>query len=237
MKIVQISDSHISVDHPARTVDLDVCIQQINALTEPADLVIHTGDITHNGLTEEYYIAKQKLDSLRAPYYVLTGNRDNRAELINAFADGKSIHCDDRFVQYSIDQFDTRILVLDTLCEHSNKGQLCAERLDLFEKMLNTDSNTPTLLFMHHTPFEVPPIPDPFQFEHWSEVEQLQQLLADFPNVTEVFCGHVHRNVKGNIAGLPASAITCMARDLRKGEMTDEERNKAVFKEISVQTK
>jgi 3',5'-cyclic AMP phosphodiesterase CpdA len=234
MKIVQISDSHISVDHPERTSDLDVCIAHINALTEPADLVIHTGDITHNGLPEEYNVAKQKLDSLHAPYYVLTGNRDNRAELISAFADGKSINRDDRFVQYSIDSFKTRILVLDTLCEHSNKGQICKDRFSHFQQMLDADSTTPTLLFMHHTPFEVPPIPDPFQFEDWSDAEQLHQLLTKFPNVTEVYCGHVHRNVEGTIAGLPASAITCMARDLRKGEMTDEERNKAVFKEIIV---
>ena len=51
---------------------------------------------------------------------------------------------------------------------------------------------------------------------------ELYQLLARPPSMTEVFCGHVHRKVKGKIAGLAASAITCMASDLCKGELTDE---------------
>ena len=233
MKIVQISDSHISVDHPDRTRDLQVCIQCINDLSVKPDVVIHTGDITHNGLAEEYRIAKACLDKLDARYYVLTGNRDKRPELTNTFADGVSINHTDRFIQYSIESFDTRIIVLDTLNEHSNKGQLCEERLAHLEKMLATDTVRQTLVFLHHTPFEVPPIPDPFQFENWHDVEKLNRLLASFPSVIGLYCGHVHRNVEGAIANLPVSAITCMARDLRKGELTDEERNRPMYKEIT----
>lgn len=233
MKIVQISDSHISVDHPERTADLQVCIDHINALPEPPDLVIHTGDITHNGLTAEYQIAKQRLGQLAAPYCVLTGNRDNRSELIKAFADNETISADDRFVQYSIEHFDTRLLILDTLCETSNKGGLCSDRLSHLEHMLSAEPDRSTLIFLHHSPFEVPPIPDPFQFEDWRDVEELQALLTRFPKVYGLYCGHIHRNVDGNIGTLPVSAITCMARDLRKGEMTDEERNRPMYKEIT----
>ncbi len=232
MKIIQISDSHISVNHPDRTQDLKICIQRINELTDAPDVVIHTGDIAHDGLPEEYQIAKECLDQLQAPYHVLTGNRDKRSEIVKTFADGTSIVQSDRFVQYAIELYDTRLIVLDTLCEHSNKGQLCAERLSHFEKMLATDTTRPALVFLHHTPFEVPPIPDPFQFEDWTEVEKLRQILLQHPTVTELYCGHVHRNVRGTIANLPISAITCMARDLRKGELTDEERNKPMFREI-----
>ena len=233
MKIVQISDSHISVDHPDRTRDLQVCIQCINDLSLKPDVVIHTGDITHNGLAEEYRVAKACLDKLDAPYYVLTGNRDKRPELTNTFADGVSINHSDRFIQYSLESFDTRIIVLDTLNEQSNKGELCEERLAHLEKMLATDTVRQTLVFLHHTPFEVPPIPDPFQFENWHDVEKLNRLLASFPSVIGLYCGHVHRNVEGAIANLPVSAITCMARDLRKGELTDEERNRPMYKEIT----
>ena len=232
MKIVQISDSHISIDHPDRTQDLKVCIQRINELPVPPDVVIHTGDIAHDGLTEEYRIAKQCLDKLSAPCYVLAGNRDKRQALTDTFADGISISHGDRFVQYSIESFDTRIIVLDTLSEHSNKGRLCEERLNHLQKMLATDTNRPVLVFLHHTPFEVPPIPDPFQFEDWTEVDKLHELLATNPSVTGLHCGHVHRNVDGVIGNLPVSAITCMARDLRKGELSDDEQNRPMYKEI-----
>lgn len=232
MKIVQISDSHISINHPDRTTDLEVCIQRINELADAPDVVIHTGDIAHDGLEEEYRIAKEHLDKLTSPYYVLTGNRDSRQMLIETFADDKSISSDDRFVQYSIETYDTRLIVLDTLSEQSNKGQLCEERLTHFEKMLATDTERPILVFLHHTPFEVLPIPDPFQFENWNQVDQFQEVLTRHPSVSALYCGHVHRNVDSNIGNLPVSAITCMARDLRKGELTDEERNRPMFKEI-----
>jgi len=233
MKIFQISDSHISVDHSERTLDLKTCIQSINGLSKASDIVIHTGDITHNGLPEEYNIAKTCLNKLNVPYHVLAGNRDNRVGLIQAFADGRFIHHSDRFVQYSIESYAKRLLVVDTLCEHSNKGQLCTERFGHLEKMLAADTDRPALVFLHHTPFEVPPIPDPFQFEDWADVDQLRDLLAAYPAVVGLYCGHIHRNVDGAIANLPIKAITCMARDLRKGKLTDDERNRPAIREIA----
>ena len=52
MQIAQLSDSHISLSHPQRMDDLKATIDGINA--ENPDLVIHTGDIAHEGLVEEY---------------------------------------------------------------------------------------------------------------------------------------------------------------------------------------
>ena len=49
MRIVQISDSHISVKNPARTADLANCIMAINDISPAVDLVVHTGDIVHDG--------------------------------------------------------------------------------------------------------------------------------------------------------------------------------------------
>ena len=233
MKIIQISDSHISVDHPERTLDLETCVKSINDLANPSDIIFHTGDISHNGLPEEYRIAKDCLNKLKAPYHVLTGNRDKRPALIQAFADGSSIRESDQFVQYSIESYATRLVVVDTLCEHSNKGQICEERFNHLEKMLAADITRPALMFLHHSPFEVPPIPDPFQFENWADVEKLHELLSAYPSVVGLYCGHIHRNVDGTIANRPVRAITCMARDLRKGTLTEDERNRPACREIT----
>jgi len=57
--IVHISDTHISNDKPQRLVDLRNCVREINNLTRPADVVVHTGDISHDGLAQEYHNARQ----------------------------------------------------------------------------------------------------------------------------------------------------------------------------------
>jgi len=79
--IVQITDTHISQDVPQRAQELKKCVQTINSLDIKPELVIHTGDITHNGLPEEYHTAKTLLDELTMPYYVIPGNKDKREAL------------------------------------------------------------------------------------------------------------------------------------------------------------
>lgn len=217
MRIVQISDTHISRAHPSRVADLERCIDAVNALDVQPDIVVHTGDVTHDGLPEEYETARQLLNRLSAPYLVIPGNRDNRQELIKAFQDGQHIRVGMDFVQYSFDRRDARLICLDTASRTSNKGRFCADRLAEAERLLAADTR-PSLVILHHPPFEVQTIPDPFQFESWAEAEALQALLSRHDQVRAVICGHVHRNVEGVAGSVPASAITCTAVDLRKGD-------------------
>jgi len=60
--------------------------------------------------------------------------------------------------------------------------------------------------------------------------------LSRFSNIHGIYCGHVHRFMKGEIAGLNASAISCLAGDLRKGEVSDAQRKLPVFKELALPT-
>ncbi len=237
MRIIHFSDSHISKDKPVRDGDLERCVQCINA-TEPAvDVVIHTGDIAHDALAEEYATAHRLLGQLEPPCYVLAGNRDNRAALISAFADDQTIHRGDEFIQYSLEQFPVRLIILDTVSTQgntgslsgSNKGRLCDKRLAHLETMLNADRSRPVAIFMHHSPFEASAIPDPFQFQHWQEVEQFHALLARYDRILGIYCGHIHRNAEATVGGIPIQAITCMACDLRKGEITEQERAAPAF--------
>ncbi len=230
MRIVHISDSHISVDHPQRTADLQACVEAINAAAEQPDVVMHTGDITHNGVAEEYNTAKLALDELKMPYFVMPGNKDKRPALIDAFADEKTICQGDEFIQYSVDHFPVRLIVLDTLSDNSNKGLLGEAKFKQIKTMLEADSSKPTAVFMHHTPFEVGAIPDPFQFEDWQEVAKLRALLSSHQQVNGIYCGHIHRSIDGRLGDLNVSAISCMATDLRKGELTAEQRTMPILR-------
>lgn len=239
MRIIQITDSHISCDVPRRTEDLRQCIQAVNAVHPAPDLVIHTGDITHEGSAEEYQIARSLLDELKSPYAVLAGNKDKRPELKAAFDDNRylkpacddpavGVSTDDGFIQFSIEQFSVRIIVLDTLGVAS-KGELCESRLQHLDTMLRADVTRPAVIFMHHSPFEVTEIPDPFQFANWADVEQLLHIIDRYKQVQSIYCGHVHRNINAWAGTVPVSALTCTACDLRKGQLSPEDRQRPMI--------
>src|SRR5262249_31396818 len=84
MIIAQISDTHLTLDTPdadRRIHDFASTSADINALDPAPDVIIHTGDIVHNGRADEYARAATILAAARAPVYVLPGNRDDRRNL------------------------------------------------------------------------------------------------------------------------------------------------------------
>ncbi len=230
MRIIQISDSHLAQDIPQRKSDLTHCIESVNA--EQPDLVIHTGDITHNGTAEEYQIASDCLESLNAPYFLLNGNKDVRELIRQTFTEHRYLQQYDRFLQYSIEQDDIRLIVVDTVKEQSSKGELCQQRLQHLQLMLEADISKPVLIFMHHAPFEIDVIPDPRQFHDWTEVEAFEKLITTYDNVAAIYCGHIHRDLAGSIGHVPVHVLNCTAIDLRKGELSEEDRSRPRYRII-----
>ncbi len=215
MRIIQLSDSHISSDKPARATELEACINHINKLKPQPDAVVHTGDIAHNGLIEEYKAARQLLDELSAPHFVLAGNRDERRNLIKTFADGVHIHPDMDFVQYAVEDFEVRLIVIDTVSTRSNKGRLCQVRLEHIKRMLTSDTSRPAVLLLHHPPFTVNVGPEPRNFEEWSDAEALMAEVQRHDHIKGVFCGHVHRAFETSIGSMRASVVSSVVSDVR----------------------
>jgi 3',5'-cyclic AMP phosphodiesterase CpdA len=198
------------------------------------DVVVHTGDVAHDGSAEEYDVARRRLDRLAAPYFVIPGNRDNRGELIKAFADGARIRIGMDFVQYAVDDFAARLIFIDTLSTASNKGRLCETRLGQIDDMLAADRSRPAMLFMHHPPFEVPVGPDPVHFESWDDVEALMARLGRYDHISGIYCGHVHRNFEAEIGAVPASIVSCVAVDLQKGKNEGSIQNQPMLKSYRI---
>lgn len=234
MQVVQISDSHIALSSPQRGDDLHRCIECINALQPQPALVIHCGDITHNGRDEEYTIAQQLLAHIHAPLLLMAGNKDRRDGMLKAFADERYLTPGMPFIQYSVEDFPVRLIILDTLADNINKGQLCEARMAHLQQMLEQDSDRPVHIFMHHPPFEAHEIPEPRQFNDWSEVDAFSAMVARYPTIQHIWCGHVHRNIESSTGGVAVSAISCLAHDLRKGEMTHHERTMPMFRQLQL---
>jgi 3',5'-cyclic AMP phosphodiesterase CpdA len=220
MLIAQISDTHLDPLSPFaanRMRDLERCVADINGLDPRPDAVIHTGDITHNGTPAKYEAAVRILGQLRPTLHVAAGNRDDRALIAANFATGRDLLADTPFVQYSVDNYPVRLIVLDSLSETSNMGAFCDVRAHSLGQALAEDTAKPTAIFMHHPPFEVTQSKFRFQFDDWDAVGRMAEAMAGHGQVAGVFTGHAHRDASGMIAGVPAGSVPSVAIDLRLG--------------------
>lgn len=225
MIIAQITDTHISLDDArgeARIRDLEACVKDLNALQPQPDIVIHTGDIVHNGERAEYDCAAGLLRQINAPLHVIPGNRDNRAELRRTFADITGLAEGDDFIQFKIALPGLNLIALDSTTDTTNKGLLCAERLAFLDHALGEDPDTPALLFMHHAPVDIVDAIDPFQFISRDNADEIAEIIAKNPQAKALICGHSHRAAKAELGTLPVSTAPSVASNLRQGTLRKE---------------
>lgn len=221
MIIAQISDTHIALDTPdaaQRMRDFELAVTDINGLDPIPDVIVHTGDIVHNGSPNEYARALAILAKARAPVYVLAGNKDNRVSLRDAFFPCGYLASESDFIAYAIERFPVRLIALDTLSSSSNKGDFCSERVSHLIGLVDAETTKPIAVFTHHPPFEVTVGPQSLHFETASAMAALRRALQYSGRVVGVFSGHVHRAAVGHVGKIPAVVMPCIATTLRKGE-------------------
>jgi len=198
--IAHITDPHLRAQGiPAyRVVETNMlaerAIAAVNALDPQPDFTIVTGDLVDKGLPEEYAVGRQILDQLKTPYAVVAGNHDLSAELKTCFSDRDwASQMPGDSVQFSIQVADIRIIGLNTAVAGKPYGHLNEEELAWLAETLADDTQTPTLIAMHH-----PPILTGLQSMDRSKLrnsEDLKKLLSEYSNVHRILCGHDHRPV------------------------------------------
>ncbi len=232
MLIAQISDAHIlasASDHPAaeRRVDnLALCVADINR--QQPDAVVFTGDAAHFGRPEEYARFREVVAPLAAPLYLIPGNRDDNGALRAAFRDRAYMPKNGDFLHYTIEDHALRLIALDSTSHGEHKGFFCAERQVWLDRVLSDQPERPTLLFIHHPPFDVD---DHYVggYRRPEEAAALTGLVARHPQVKRMLCGHVHCPVERSWAGTRASVMPSVAVDLRKGVDETETRERPVY--------
>lgn len=220
MIIAQISDTHIEATSSAepagvdRALNLRQCVADINR--QDVDVVVHTGDCVHRGDRGAYAHLREILDDLRAPLFIVPGNRDERGELCNAFEHLASLAPPGDFLHYAIDAFPMRLIALDSVENGERKGVFCEHRRQWLDATLGDEPDRPTILFIHHPPFDISPH-YVGGYRHSNEAAELEALVARHPQVVRLLCGHVHCFHRETWGGIVATAMPSVAVDLRKG--------------------
>ncbi len=207
MIIAQITDTHLLPegrklgDLIDTNAQLAAAVGALNGLSTPADAVLVTGDLADDGERGSYELLRTRLAALDSPFYLIPGNHDRRQALVEAFPDHAYLPREG-FLHYAIEDHAVRLIGLDTLVEGREDGALCAERLAWLDATLAAERERPTLIFMHHPPFE--------SGIWWmdamglSGVRRLREVLASHPQVRLIVCGHVHRAFYSSLGGVPA---------------------------------
>ena len=232
MLVAQISDTHILVpesDHPAAELRAD-CLRRTVADVnrQNADAVIFTGDTVQHGQPAEYARLRELLASLDKPLYLVPGNRDDKQELRAAFSDHAYMRATGEFLQYTIEDYDIRLVGIDSTLEAERKGRFCEERQAWLDATLGEQPDRPTLLFIHHPPFDVG---DHYVggYRRPDEAAALEDIVKRHPQVTGLLCGHVHWPVEREWAGTAARIMPSIAVDVRKGVDETEARERPIY--------
>ncbi len=224
MLIAQISDTHISQPDPnephtlERINALKTFVAHVAEMEEKPDLILHTGDVSQNGTPEEYRTVRSVLDELEIPVFFAVGNRDLGANLLDELGGLGSGKLVDGFLIYSLNRFSVRLIAMDTQNRKSRIGTTCSVRLGILEQLLEEQPDTPTAIFMHHPPFEVPTSKYPFQFDDPALADAFLRLISQHKQVVHLFCGHMHRDFSVELATCNASVVPPLPPDNRLGE-------------------
>jgi 3',5'-cyclic-AMP phosphodiesterase len=198
--LLQISDPHIGANW--NDADPDECllraVEAILSLPDRPDALLVSGDLTDNGLAEEYQRVRELLAPLDLPPYVLPGNHDLRGPLRAAFGlPGKG----EEPVSYAIDLGPLRLVCLDSTIPGAEGGSLDGGRIEWLDATLAEDAGTPTVVALHHPPLrtELP------TFERIGLApesrEALAGVVARHPQVMRIVAGHVHRSIVAELGG------------------------------------
>lgn len=207
MKLLQVTDTHVGrpglvahgVDPRAR---LEACVADINAHHADAALCLLTGDLVNEGGAEEYANLAAVLRDLQVPLRVMTGNHDQRRNLLQAFphtpvdANG--------FCQSTFDVPGGRLLVLDTLREGHASGELCELRLRWLRDALQEASGTAgdaVYIAMHHPPVALGmELLDRIGLSNAEDFWHV--LMPHRARIGMLLFGHAHRPVSGLANGI-----------------------------------
>lgn len=208
MLVAQISDPHINLLRPHKADALRLAVTHLLELPTRPDVVLVTGDCTDSGTREEYTEFRSLIQPLPMPVYVVPGNHDSRAVMLEEFGPQGASPLSG-FMQYVVQDGPLRLIALDTHVPGEEGGLLDAPRLRWLSDRLEEAPRRPTLIFMHH-----PPVISGLNVMDsigLGGTEALGEVVTRHPQVERIVAGHTHMTMTGRFAG--TLVMTCPGTD------------------------
>jgi len=222
MLIAQISDLHVNApgaEGPAGTDAIaaaEAAVAFIGRMDPAPDVILATGDLAAvSGSAEEYGALRAAVAPLRQQVYFIPGNHDDRDGLRRAFPDHHYLPASG-YLHYAIDDWPVRLVGLDTVIPGEPGGIMDQERLDWLDACLSERPDTPTVLFMHHPPFQSGiRAMDDMRCRNGGAMEAL---VSRHRQILRILCGHVHRPIQrlwgGTLAMIAPSSVVQLSLSL-----------------------
>lgn len=152
------------------------------------DLVVFTGDLTHDELPETYHQLREHILDWLPICRFLPGNHDSRTCLRAAFPECTS--AGEGTLQFATSLDNWRLIGLDTHLPGQVSGRLGAEQLQWLDDELKRLDDSLALVFQHHPPCSVQtPWLDAIGLE---DADQELRVLSQCAALRGVVTGHVH---------------------------------------------
>lgn len=208
--LVQITDSHILADPDARfdNVDtaatLEATVAAVNALAEPPDLVLVSGDLTHEPEAAAYDRLAERLQVLAAPVFCLPGNHDD-PDLMHA-----SLNRDGISTARVITAGSWLLLLLETWQAGTHGGRLSPAELAFLRDTLDGVSGEQVIIALHHPPVSIA--------SSWMDAmglanpQEFFDIIDTCEAVQAVIWGHIHQEFQQqrngvDLLGTPSTCV------------------------------
>ncbi len=208
LRIAQITDTHLHADPDGRLLGLNtrVCLEQVVELAarRHPQLVVATGDLTHDASPQGYQQLQRIFAALDIPVYCLPGNHDERTALQDHL-DGTPCH---NRSQLRIGGW--LLAFVDSTVSGAEGGHIAAAELRQLDAALAQAPTLPAIVWLHHQPVQVG--------SRWLDTMAVDN-AADFFRIIDrhrqvraVVWGHVHQSFEQqrHQVALLATPSTCV---------------------------
>ncbi len=210
INVLQITDTHLFRDSSGCLLGLNTEQSLEAVMTEvtnrhlPADMILATGDLVHDGTPAAYRRIFGHLERPGIPVYCLAGNHDEAETLQQSLQDG--------LLHYTTNAHkgNWNFIFLDSSVAGSEGGHLGSGTLQSLETHLAADPESHTLICMHHQPVQMG--------SRWLDTMTIDNageffsIIDRHQQVRGILWGHVHQEfdqLRNNVR-LMASPSTCI---------------------------
>ncbi len=170
-----------------------------------AQQCIILGDLTKDGMVEEYTALAEALRCLPMPVNLMLGNHDHRYNFFQVF--GKETESDHGFAQFSFDAGCLQFILLDTKASAGDHGELDEKRLGWLEEQLK-DTQKPCCICLHHHPVLTGlPAFDAIGLRSPNFISLLKRYRE---HIHLVVHGHCHMALSGAVEGIPVTGVSSL---------------------------